>query len=222
MKLLALFAIPLSLAFENASTHQKSDVPAAGNVPVSNSQDSSSAPMTQRQIAQMRADLLMARKDYSEAVIAYQRMLEKEPKNAELWNKVGIAYQELGQDNLAEHFYKKALHANPKFGAAVNNLGTIEYSRQRFGKAIKYYKKAVAIGSNSLAPVYTNLGYAYCSVKLYPQAMEAFGKALALDPNIFEPKGTAGSLVQHRSVADPGVLYFLLAKSYAKLGDAEH
>ena len=171
--------------------------------------------------ALLHADILMARKDYREAAIAYQRVLERDPGNTQILNKVGISYQQLGEDNLAEHFYKKALRVNAKSNFAMNNLGTIEYSRQRFGKAIKYYKKAIAMGGDNLAPIYTNLGYAYCSVKMYAQAMDSFNKALALDPNIFEPKGTAGSVVQHRTTADPGTLYFLVAKSYAKLGDAE-
>ena len=37
----------------------------------------------------------------------------------------------------------------------------------------------------NLAPIYSNLGYAYYGNKEYPKAMDAFGKALALDPEIF-------------------------------------
>ena len=223
MKLWALVALPLLLAFADPSRHQASDASAAASPKVSASQDSTTTPVTDPQAAALlRADILMARKDYREAALAYQQVLEREPGNAEILNKVGIAYQQLGEDNLAEHFYKRALRANAKSSFAMNNLGTVEYSRQRFGKAIKYYKKALAMGGDNRAPIYTNLGYAYCNVKLYAQAMDSFNKALALDPNIFEPKGTAGSLVQHRTTGDPGTLYFLVAKSYAKLGDAEH
>jgi tetratricopeptide (TPR) repeat protein len=217
VKLQALLAIPLLLACAGAEGRQASDAPTAAAPKSPTSQDSSAAPMT----AQLRADLFMARKEYREAAEAYQRVLEHDPGNAEILNKVGIAYEELGEYRLAEHFYKRALHANGSSSFALNNLGTIEYSQQRFGKAIKYYKKAVSVGNDNLAPIYTNLGYAYCSVKLYPRAMDSFAKALALDPNIFEPKGMSGSLLQHRSTTDPGTLYFLLAKSYAKLGDAE-
>jgi len=222
VKIWALFAIPLSVVLAAASSPQTSDAPAAATGKASTDQDSGTAPMTAQQAAELRGDVMMARKDYGEAAVAYQRALEHDPGNAEILNRTGIAYEQLGQDNLAEHFFKKAVRANAKSGYALNNLGTIEYSRQRFGKAIKYYKKAIAIGGDNLAAVYTNLGYAYCSVKLYPQAMESFSKALVLDPSIFEPKGTVGSLLQHRSAADPGTLYFLVAKSYAKLGDAEH
>jgi tetratricopeptide (TPR) repeat protein len=221
VKLWALFAIPLSLALANASGQQASDAPPAAATQAPTSPDSSNAPITKQQAAQQRGDLMMARKDYREAALAYQGALDIDPGDAQILNKVGIAYEQLGEDNLAERFYKKAVRADAHSGFALNNLGTIEYSRQRFGKAIKYYKKAVAMGGDNLAPVYTNLGYAYCSVKLYRRAMESFSKALALDPNIFEPKGTAGSILQHRTAADPGTLYFLVAKSYAKLGDAE-
>lgn len=221
MKLLALFAVPLFVTLADDPARQVPDAPTAASTQTSSSQDSSAAPMTQRQIAEMRAEIMMARKDYGEAAIAYQRLLEQDPGNAEILNKIGIAYQQLGQDDLAERFYKKALRADKKSTHALNNLGTIEYSQQRYGKAIKYYKKAVAVGISDLAPIYSNLGYAYCSVKQYPQAMEAFSKALALDPNVFEPKGSAGSIIQHRTATDPGALYFMVAKSYAKTGDAE-
>jgi len=221
VKLWALVALPLLLAFAYPSHDQTAQAPAASTSQASADQDSAAAPMSDPEAAaRLHADISMARKDYREAASAYQLVLEREPRNAEILNKVGIAYQQLGEDTLAEHFYKKALHADAKSSFAMNNLGTIEYSRQRFGKAIKYYKKAIATGGDNLAPMYTNLGYAYCSVKLYAQAMDSFNKALALDPNIFEPKGTSGSLVQHRTTADPGTLYFLVAKSYAKLGDA--
>lgn len=222
MKVWALFAIPLFFGLADEASRNAPDSQTTAPTQNSGSQDSSAAPMTQRQAAEMRAEIMMARKDFSEAAVAYQRLLEQDPGNAEILNKIGIAYQELGQDDLAERYYKKALRADKKSTHALNNLGTIEYSRQRFGKAIKYYKKAVATGGDDLAPIYGNLGYAYCGVKQYPEAMAAFGKALALDPNVFEPKGTGGTIVQHRSAMDPGALYFMVAKSYAKTGDAEH
>jgi tetratricopeptide (TPR) repeat protein len=180
-------------------------------------------PMTPRQMAEMHAAILMARKEYSDAAIAYQHLLETDPRNADLLNRTGMAYQQLGQNDLAEHFYKKAVHANKKFSQAINNLGTVEYSRKRYGKAVKYYKKAITVAPETeTAAVYSNLGYAYCALKKYPLAMDAFGSAVRLDPMIFEHKGSSGSVLQQRTAADAGALYFTIAKSYAKLGDAEH
>ena len=177
-------------------------------------------PLTPRQQAELRASILMARKEFSDAAIAYQHLLESDPKNADFLNRTGMAYQELGQDGLAEHFYKKAMRADKKFSEAINNLGTVEYSRKRYGKAIKYYKKAISVAPETAA-VYSNLGYAYCAIKKYPPAMDAFGTAVKLDPMIFEHRGSSGSVLQQRTAADSGELYFTIAKSYAKLGDAE-
>jgi tetratricopeptide (TPR) repeat protein len=170
--------------------------------------------------AEGRADLLMVQKDYSAALAAYEDIVRSDPKNAALLNKAGIACQQLGNLNQAERFYRQAFRANKKFASALNNIGTLDYQRSRYGKAIKSYKKAIEITANA-SSIYSNLGYAYYANKQYPEALQAFGKALALDPGIFEHKGGLGSLVQQRSAPDPGLFYFLVAKSFAKVGDAE-
>jgi tetratricopeptide (TPR) repeat protein len=223
MKRLALFAIVVTffaVGFSRSSLAQQdtsnSVQPAADHSQIQNQ----SPPLTPRQVAEMRAAILMARKEYSDAAIAYQHLLETDPRNADFLNRTGMAYQELGQDDLAEHFYKKSMRADKRFSEAINNLGTVEYSRKRYGKAIKYYKKAID-AAPQMAAVYSNLGYAYCAIKKYPAAMEVFGKAVALDPKVFEHRGSSGSILQQRTAADSGELYFTIAKSYAKLGDAE-
>ena len=67
------------------------------------------------------------------------------------------------------------------------------------------------------------LGYAYYANKEYPKAMDAFGKALAHRPRHIRRKGGSGG--RSSSSAPPPIparSIFLLAKSYAKIGDAEH
>jgi Tfp pilus assembly protein PilF len=220
MRLSAFFVVFLGFAAAAAASDQIPDASPRIAPQDSTSQVPDKPPMTTREVALMRAQILMARKDYAEAALAYQRLLEQEPRNSALLNQVGMAYQQLGQAELADHFYKKAIAANKKSAEALNNLGTLEYGKTHYGKAIKQYKKAIAAGGD-LAAVYSNLGYAYCAIKVYPQAMKAFSTALSLDPNVFEPKGNSGSIIQQRSAEDKGELYFLVAKSYAKRGDAE-
>jgi tetratricopeptide (TPR) repeat protein len=191
---------------------------------VSSSDDSDNgspnqAPLTNRQRAEMRGDIQMAQKNYVNAAAEYEALLQNEPKDAPLMNKIGIAYQQLGNYKLSERYYKKAARADKKFLSAVNNLGTLEYQQKRYGRAINYYKKALK--GNEASSIYSNLGYAYYANKQYPEAIATFTKALALDPNVFDRKGGVGALVQQRSAPDPGVFYFLLAKSFAKAGDAE-
>lgn len=172
-------------------------------------------------MALTRGDIQMARKDYAQAAAEYRLALQGDRKDALLLNKIGIAYQQLGNVNDAERSYKKAIKADKKFPSAINNLGTLEYQEKRYGRSIKYYKQSLSLDSQN-ASVYSNLGYAYYGNKQYPEAMEAFGKALALDPDVFTKRGGVGAILQQRTAPDPGMFNFLLAKFYAKAGDAEH
>jgi len=168
----------------------------------------------------MNADILMARKEYEAAAKVYQTILIDDPRNVKILNTVGIAFQQMGDVATAARYYKLALRYDKNDFSAPNNLGTIESGQHRYGKAIKYYKQSISKG-NAVATVYANLGYAYCSNKEYVKGMEAFGQALKLDPTVFDPKNGAGTIVQERSSPDPAGLHYALAKSYAKVGDAE-
>jgi tetratricopeptide (TPR) repeat protein len=220
MKRLGLFAVLLASLAASGGAQQapnsQTEAPASASAP-----EATTSPMTPRQKEEIRAEILMARKDYAEGIKAYEDLLKDDPKNFAMLNSVGIAYQQLGDVRHAERSYKKALHANGNFVSAINNLGALEYSENHYGKAIKYYKKALASQSGDQAVIYSNLGFAYYANQQYPAALDAFGKALALDPDIFARKGGAGAIIQQRTASDPGTLFFLVAKSYAKAGDAE-
>lgn len=177
--------------------------------------------LTPREAAELRADILMARKEFEGAIHAYDAILKTDPKNAPLLNKMGVAYQQITDLRHSEHYYKRAMQADKTFASAVNNVGTVEYERGHYGKAISYYQKALVYGSE-MPTIYSNLGYAYFSNKEYPEAMGSFSKALALDPTVFDRKGGNGTIIQDRTAPDPGLFYYFVAKSFAQSGDAEH
>ena len=228
MSRVTLFAIPLVLivacpAFAQQTPTKVSDT--TTNSPSENSANSGATPkpfssLSPREAAELRADILMARKEYSEAASAYIQILASEPKNAALMNKVGVAFQQLGDLDRSERFYKRAMHADKKFASAANNCGTIEYEKKHYPKAISLYSRALELHSD-LPTVYSNLGYAYFADKQYPLAMDSFRKALALDPTIFDRHGLGGTVVQQRTTTDPGLFYFFVAKTYGLAGDAE-
>ena len=99
----------------------------------------------------------------------------------------------------------------------INNLGTIYYSKKSYRRAIGEYKKALRIKPNS-ASVLANLANAYFERKQYQLASDTIQQALAIDPNVFENRGSAGSVVQDRSVGDRAKYHYYLAKTYAKKG----
>lgn len=167
--------------------------------------------------AEMRGDILMARKMYREAVETYS---EGPKDSAVLINKIGIAYHQMLALDLARKSYERAIRLNPKYSEAINNLGTVYYARKNYRKAISQYKRALVLSPDS-ASIYSNLGTAYFARKNYKAASEAYEKALSLDPEVFEHRGTHGVLLQERSIEERAKFHFYLAKTYAKAGDTE-
>jgi tetratricopeptide (TPR) repeat protein len=219
MSRLATFAIAGALLL--APRVHAQEAPSPNSPRVSPQAAPSAPPMPPREAAEIHADILVARKMYREGIAEYEKLLREQPKNAVLMNKTGVAYQAEGDLGAAQRYYKRALKADPRFSTPLNNLGTIEYSRKHYRKAIRYYDQAIKIRTD-VPGVYSNLGYAYFGDNRYTEAMNAFEKALAIDPKIFEHHGAFGSLVEERGIADPGLFNFLLAKSYARAGDASH
>ena len=205
---LSLFVSAASFAAPQAPTQQPAASPEAGKPP--NPEET-------------RANILMARKQYSEAVPIYLRLIqqEKDPRRKSLlYNRVGIAYQQQGMFSQAKRNYERAAKADRTNASAINNVGTVHYQNKKYKQAIQSYKKAIAVDPN-LAVVYSNLGYAYFADKKYELAMETLRHALELDPAVFERGASTGTLLQDRSVTNRGLFYYLLAKSFALSSNAE-
>ncbi|HEY6466742.1 MAG TPA: tetratricopeptide repeat protein [Candidatus Acidoferrales bacterium] len=218
MRHFALFAVFALLVFVfPANSEQQTAVSASSATP-----PPAARPLSPQQTAELRADIMMARKEYAAAIDAYLDLLKNDPRDAGVLNKAGVAYQQLGAYNSAANYYKRSEKANKHLSNPVNNLGTLEYGLRHYSKSVNYYKRALKLGATQ-ATVYSNLGYAYYSEKKYELAMDCFNKAVALDPTIFDNHGgSGGTIMQQRTAPDPGTLNFFLAKSYAKAGDAEH
>jgi tetratricopeptide (TPR) repeat protein len=220
MSRMTLVAVPLVLCLSCSIRAQETPTNVSNTSSPPSASVSPLSSMSPREAAEMRGDIFMARKEFSAAVAEYERILVKEPKNAALFNKVGVAYQQLGDLQRAERAYRHSMHADKNFASAVNNCGTVEYEKKHFGKAIGLYKKGIELRGD-MPTMYSNLGYAYFANKEYPEAMNSFQKALALDPTIFDRRGQGGTVVQQRTTPDPGLFYFFVAKTYAQAGDAE-
>ena len=162
---------------------------------------------------QDRGDIYMARKMYREAIETYM----KAPASAVMLNKIGIAYHQLVDLDTAAKYYARSVKMDPLYSDAINNLGTIYYSKKSYRRAIAEYKKALHLKPNS-ASVLANLANAYFERKQFDLASQTIQEALTIDPNVFETRGSAGSVVQDRSVGDRAKYHYYLAKTYAKKG----
>lgn len=220
MRRLPVPLILLAMVFVFPARAQQKNPPVLR--PASSTQPASPEPeMTPRQMQELRGDIYMARKMYPNAIATYKKLLRQEKKNPVLLNKIGVAFQQWERPGPAAHFYKKAIKADKTYASAYNNLGTIEYGKKHYSKAIRWYEKTLKLRMEAPATVYSNLGYAYFGEKHFPEAMEAFEKAIVLDPGVFQRRGESGSVVSERTMTDPGLFYFYIARTFALAGDAD-
>lgn len=166
---------------------------------------------------QQRGDVLMARKMFREAIDAYREGPKDSPV---VWNKIGIAYHQLGDLAAARKNYEKSMKLDRKYPDAVNNDGTIYYALKKYRTAIARYKKALDLAPET-ASFWSNLGTAYYSRGKFEDMAAAYQKALSLDPAVFEHRGTVGSELQDRSVTDRARYHYEMARMYAHLGNFE-
>lgn len=163
---------------------------------------------------QERGDLLMARKMYRDAIDAFNQAPKDDPV---VWNKIGIAWHQLGQLDRAKADYEHAVKLNPRYAEARNNIGTVYYAYKSYRRAIAAYKKAIEIMPQS-ASFHKNLGTAYFARKQDKLCMVEYQEALRIDPDVFENHSPFGVVLEDSNVADRARYYYSLAKLNAKAG----
>lgn len=161
-----------------------------------------------------RADIYMARKMYREAGDYYKQAIRQEPGSAKLVNKLGISYHQLLLLKNARREYERAWKLDRGYSQALNNLGTVYHAQRQYRRAIRMYRKALQVAPYS-ASIHSNLGTSYFARGKFKEASKSYLKALELDPNVFETRGTFGTLLQERSVGNRGKYYYFMAKAYA-------
>jgi tetratricopeptide (TPR) repeat protein len=191
--------------------------PATGSDLRASASAPANSPRTPLLTTEMRGDIYMARKMYREAIDMYR---EGSSDSAVLANKTGIAFHQLMQLDLAKKNYERAIKLDPKYPEAINNLGTVYYTRNNYRRAVSYYKRALKYSGPS-ASIDANLGAAYFSRKDYKHATLWYDRALKLDPDIFEHHSTFGTLLQERTIAERATFHLYLARTYAKSGAKE-
>jgi tetratricopeptide (TPR) repeat protein len=165
---------------------------------------------------ELKADVLMARGQYAEAIGAYEAL---NSNSAAVWNKIGMAYHHLFALEEAEKAYSKSLELNPRYAPAANNLAAVYYAQHDLSKAEHYYKKALKYAAEDPV-IYCNLGTAYFAEGKYSKGKKEYRKAFNLDANVFTPSQAA--MVEAASSREQRIaLNYYLAQTYAEAGQEE-
>lgn len=161
-------------------------------------------------------DALMARRRYQAALEAYKQLAKP---SAAVWNKMGVAYQMLLDQDDALRCYQASLRLDAKNASVLNNLGTIYSSQKEYGKAVKLYRRSLKINPHA-ALVLKNLGTDLMAQRKYEKGWEAYKQALEADAQVFDRDG--GPRVENAtSVQQRGAMNYYMAKGCVRAGRNE-
>lgn len=154
--------------------------------------------------ARQKAEFLLVRKQYEEALLAYKSLLKEEGEDSALFRGLVKAY--LGEKNSksAEKFIKGYLSSHPESSAGQYGLGYFYYLQGDDPKAQARFEEAIRLNAgNALA--WNNWGASLSRTKSYTYAVNKVKEAIRLDPpnpmyynnlqKIYSEMGSAGLFI---------------------------
>ena len=208
----ALAPLPVSGALPLSAQSLAQSPAVASQAPVAGAQLPAGVPMPASTPEEI-GDALMFQQRYQAAIEAYKKVTHR---SADVWNKMGIAYQQMFNLVDASRCYQASLHMDSKNPHVLNNLGTIYDAEKEYGDAERLYHKALKIDPNA-GLIYKNLGTNLLAQHRYKKGWEMYQAALKIDPNIF--KNTSSPRVQNPStIEERGAMNYYMAKGCVRAG----
>jgi tetratricopeptide (TPR) repeat protein len=170
-------------------------------------------------MAEAKGDMARLHNDYPLAATYYQQALRVENQNAELNNKLGVAELKTGNKGSARKYFSRAVHYNPQFATALNNLGAVDCLDQKYKPAVSYLKQALALDETQAA-THINLAEAWIGLGDTDRAMTEYTRALELDPDALS-ENENGVLARVSTPEQRARTAYILARTYAKRGNLE-
>ena len=126
-----------------------------------------------------------AKKNFSQAMTAYDTAIRLDAQFAEAYNNRGIVKYELGQFSAAIEDYTLAVHIKPNYADALNNRGNAYANIEQFKNAERDLLAALKLNDKSAA-AHNNLGSVYLSQKKFDDALKEYSRAIQIYPKYAE------------------------------------
>ena len=130
------------------------------------------------------AEYNIAKDEMNKAMDLVNRALKISPTSSKPYFIKGLAYQKLGNLELAESSFQTAIEMNVNYYDAYVHLGLI-YEEKDLKKADEYYTLALSINPEGMDAL-RNKGLLALYVENYDEAIANFRKMLAIDPSFSE------------------------------------
>ncbi len=120
------------------------------------------------------------------AVNIYKRVLELDSDNVEALNMLGIEFMNQGNTQMAEKYFRRAIHLEPTSAEAQYNLCLLLEITGRDTEALQHLRKA-ALNSEREQPS-MKLGLYFAKNKRFSEAIPWFRRAIAVNPTSIESR----------------------------------
>jgi TolB-like protein/tetratricopeptide (TPR) repeat protein/DNA-binding winged helix-turn-helix (wHTH) protein len=117
-----------------------------------------------------------------QAVAAYRKALERNPRDVDALIRLGEALDTIGQDVQAEAAFRQAVAVEPSFWGAHSGLGSFLFRRGRTEEAIASFRRSAELVPTS-AFAWNNLGGALHLSGDFAEAERAYQRSLEIEPS---------------------------------------
>lgn len=128
----------------------------------------------------------------------FETLLNKYPKESELYLLLGLSALKTQDSSAAESYLSHALALKPKDPDALTLMGWLQLEvKGDPAKAVEFYEKVVALKPD-VAEAHNNLGVALQRMGDLERAAASFSTAVALDPNYVQALSNRGWAFVHQ------------------------
>lgn len=140
-----------------------------------------------------KAVMLQKAGRFDKAGLIYNRILDKDPNNADALHLLGLVEHQKGNTLSGTDLIKKAITLQPANLKFQLNLGRILKSTGQFAEALECFDKALKINPD-FSDAHLNRGIACQNLGQYDNAVSAYKKAIEIDPQNIEAYNNLGGL----------------------------
>jgi tetratricopeptide (TPR) repeat protein len=139
-------------------------------------------------------------RDWQNAITEYQKAIDRQPNNADLYEALGDSLQRLSRFDDATHAYETELKLSPHSSNTLYNLGKIQVERGDAQRGVTLLRQAAAVSAPS-APISFYLGRGLIDTGHPDDGVKWLEKTLAQEPSDYMKESA----------------YFQLARAYKML-----
>jgi tetratricopeptide (TPR) repeat protein len=128
-----------------------------------------------------QAEKLLLKQKYEDAIVFFNKTLEKLPRYANAWLKKGDTLSSLKRYDEALYCYDKVLQINPESADAWNLKGICLSDLKRYDEALDAFDEAILLDPTR-ATTWNFKGVCFFTLEKLGEALKCFDRAIKLSP----------------------------------------